>query len=64
MGYLENLIHSSKNLMNVNKSEINSGSLETSLFEMMKLMVDLISDDMYTIIKNKNYQRTTTYCWG
>jgi len=32
--------------MKVNKSEMSSGSFETYLFEMMKFMVDLISDDM------------------
>jgi hypothetical protein len=32
--------------MKVNRSEINSGSFETSLFEMMKFMVDLISEEM------------------
>lgn len=46
MGYLENLIHSSKNLIKVNKSDINSGSLDTYLFDMIKFIVDFISDDM------------------
>ena len=52
IGYLENLIHSSKNLMKVNRSEISSGSFDTSLFDMMKLIVDLINEDMYTLSNN------------
>lgn len=34
--------------MNVNKSEINSGSFDTYLFRMMKLIVDFMKDEMYT----------------
>lgn len=54
MGYLENLMDSSKNLqgndikylIKVKRSEISSGSLETSLLEMIKLIVDLMRDEM------------------
>lgn len=53
MGYLENLMHSSKNLfhnnlyrMKVKRSETNSGSFETYLFRMMKLIVDFIKEEM------------------
>jgi hypothetical protein len=45
-GSLENLMHSSKNRIYVNRSAINSGSFETSLLVIMKLIVDLMNEDM------------------